>query len=441
MEANKVMEFAEKFFKNLGAKIIVNSEGLFISEVPADFEKFYGRKAPYQFVFSPQHKTPANELVEQGSYLLKAMSNFLDAQGKTTLVKINFKVDPEKELLKRIKLNNCEIEKLVSLKKHNFFFRFNFHTIFQYLNEKEKVTEDIYVYEGKIINGDLSDYELSEGRKSEVVIPDIKEPYEIAKEKMRELSKPKLVSLSEELSTRLDREIKRIEEHSITESKEVNEELNKKARKTGESIEDELFNRLADIKKDKLRTIELEKQRHGININTKLFNTTLIYYPLFSYDCFLSNKNGKRIIGISLDPLTNEFKELFCESCESKIKEIYLCTSGHVSCKNCFSRCTSCGKDHCKKCLDVECNQCGRMICKKCSTRCFSCSKNFCEDHMTKDRISGRLYCSNCLRICERCSSKKEPSTFKKSKKTGAEICGECFRKEMHDNIKGIFDN
>ena len=428
---DKIKLFVEKFFTSIGAGVFEKENSVVISNVPPKFEKFYGKISPYEFVFNKEYKNSNNEIIENGNYLLKVISNFLDESGKTTLLKINFEVNPEEEILKRIKLNNCQIEKLILKKKYNFFFRFTFHTTFQHLNNQEKMINQIHIYNNEIVEGNLSDYNIVEGNSKDVILPDIKEPYDIAKEKVKELIKPKSILISEELQKKLEKEINRIDSHFEKE----NEELKKK------NFEEEIFNeKFIEVEKDKSREIEIEKQRHSLNLGTKLFNTTLIYYPVFSHDCFLTNDSNKRIIDISYDPLREEINELFCEHCNEKISNIFFCSSGHISCKKCSSKCGSCEENYCKKCLKINCSQCDELICKKCAIRCFNCGKILCKEHLKKDSISEKYYCDDCLKVCERCSKKKEPSSFKISNKTGITICGECFRKEMQENIRDILN-
>lgn len=428
---DKIKLFVEKFFLSLGANVLAKENCLAISNVPQNFEKFYGKKSPYEFAFCKEDKSVNNELIENGNYLLKTISNFLEGSGKTALLKINFNINPEEEILKKINLNNCKIEKLMPKKKNNFFFRFTFHTTFQYLNQKEKMINQVHVYDNKIVGGDLSNYNITEGNSKDVILPDIKEPYNIAKEKVRELIKPKSILLSNELQEKLEKEIDRIESHF----KKENEELRKKKN------EEEIFKiKSKEFEKDKLREVKIENQKYSLNLGTKLFNTTLIYYPVFEYDCFLNNGKNRRIIEISYDPLLEKMNELFCESCDLKIKDINFCSSSHISCKNCFSKCNSCNENYCKKCLKTICERCDKKICKKCAIKCFSCGKIMCKEHLTKDKISEKFYCDNCLKTCERCSMKKEPTSFKISRKTGAEICGECFRREMNENVRDIFN-
>lgn len=424
----ELINFVEKFFINLKAQVLRKENILKISNVPNNFEKFYGKKSPYEFVFKIENKNLENELVQKGSFLLKTISNFLDNSGKTTLLKIKFDFNP-KIIEKIIKLKNCKIEKLIPKKKHNFFFRFTFHTAFQYLNEKEKKINEVYVYNNKIVDGNLSNYEIIEGNTKEVVLPEIKTQYELAKEKLKEINKSKIVLLSEELEKKLSKEIERIESHF----KKEKEELSKK------NLEKNiLLKKLEESKKDKLREIEIEKQRHSLNLGIKLFNTTLIYYPVFTYDCFLHNKENKRIVEIFFDPLLNQMNNLFCESCKKKTDEIYFCSSGHISCENCFTKCFSCNKSFCKKCMNIICRDCGKNICKNCSIRCFNCGKIICKKHSIKDNITEKSFCNQCLEICERCNKKKEPLNFKISKRTGADICGDCFRKEMQESVKKV---
>jgi len=439
-EADSIKQFITKFFENLQSTVIEKGDSLVISNVPEKFEKFYGKKSPYIFVFKSEDKNSQNEFIEKGNYLLKTISNFLEEQGSTTLLKINFDIDFEKEIKKRIKLNNCQIEKLIPKKKNNFFFRFTFNTSFQYLNEKEKMTNDIYLYENKIIDGDLASYIITEGNKRDVIMPDIKEPYNIAKEKVKELIQPKITLLAKNLSEKLSKEIERINRHFIQETQELKNNLKKSTKKTEKEINEELEKKINEFEKDKERAINIEKQKHSLNLNTKLFNTTLIYYPVLNYDCYLINEHGKRIIEVSFDPLTKELKQIFCESCEDKIETINLCSSGHIICNKCLIKCNSCNITYCNKCLNIICESCKKKICKKCAIRCNNCSKVMCKDHAIYDKVTDKCYCSSCLKLCERCQHKKESNRFKTSQKTGAEICEDCYRLEMQQKtLKEIF--
>lgn len=454
---NDLMEFIEKFFTNLGAEVILQGDFLIVSNIPDSFERFYGKKGPYKFVFDPVKLTPDSEFIEKGSYTMKAISSYLENSGQTTLLKINFDLDPENEIKQHLRFVNCKLERLVRKKKFNFFFRFTFHTTFQYINENEKIINNIYVHNGKIIGGDLSSYILEEGDKNEVKIPEIKESYFIAKEGLKEKIKTKTEELTFELNNRLEKEKQRIERHFSKENEEFADILEKakgrlsnleeaqdyekidRQRKTIQGIREKINEE--ELEKDKERAIQIERQKHSLNINNKLFNTTLIYYPLHTFDSTLKSANAKRIIEINFDPLTKITNFLFCEACDKKINEIFLCRTGHISCRDCFIVCESCRKEHCKKCIKIKCEQCNKNICKDCSERCFRCGKLVCNSHTKKDRISQRSFCNNCLRHCERCSNLREPYSFRKSKKTGVEVCEPCFREEMQKTaLKGVFD-
>jgi hypothetical protein len=453
----ELVEFIEKFFRNLGATVILQGDFLIVANVPIAFEKFYGKKSPYKFVFDKTKLIPESELIEKGAYILKAISNYLESSGQTTLLKINFEIDPEEEIKKRVRLVNCQIEKLIPKKRNNFFFRFTFHTIFQYLNEKEKSVNNIYVHNGKAIDGNLSDYPMEEGIKEEVKIPDIKEPYFIAKDELRNKIKSRTGELVLELNSKLKSEKERIEKHFIQENKEFSELLKKsenrlieleisrdyekisRQKRTISGLKEKTNNE--ELDKDKERAIQIEKQKHSLNIKNKLFNTTLIYYPLHNFNCILKSNFSKRMIEISFDPLTEELKNIICESCKKNTREIFLCRTGHISCRDCFTLCDSCGKEYCQKCIKAICETCGKKICNDCAVRCFRCGKLMCVAHTKNDFLSNRIYCNNCLRHCERCGQLREPYSFKKSPRTDVEICETCFRNEMQKKaLEGVFD-
>lgn len=454
----KLIDFIEKFFRNLGASILFESNGIVIFKVPESFEKFYGKKSPYKFVFRKQDEVNDFEFVDKTTYIIKAISSYLENSGQTTLLKIDFKIDPIEKITKALTLDNAKLVKLDPKKRHNFFFRFTFHTTFQYINENEKSINDIYVFEGKIIDGDLSSYPVLEGNKDEIKVPDMKEAYFIAKDELKKRIESKTEEIAQELNSRLDVEKDRIESHFLQELKEHKENLEKSTKKLIEigregdmekiSKQKKLIESLREktnvmeFERDKLRAIQLEKQKHMLNVNNKLFNTTLIYYPLFTHNATIKNAHAKKVIEFIFDPISDEVKPIACEICEGKTKKISLCSNEHVVCEKCSSICESCHKVYCKKCVHITCEICSKNICKECSVRCFRCSKVVCKNHTKKDKITGNVYCNKCLKHCERCSNLKDPTSFKLSKRTNAPICEECYRNEMQKGVlKGVFED
>lgn len=482
---NQIKNFTINFFKNLGSQIQEKQDTLLVTSIPEKFEKFFGKQGPYTLVFDLS-KSANGELVAKGSYMLKAMKSFLENSGSTTLLKMNFNIYPEKEIQKHIKLKNCEINKLTKKFKNKFFTRFTFQTNLQYLNKKETLINHIFVHEGEVIDGDLNDYDVSEGNKKDLIVEGVKEDYEIAKADLQEKLQPKIKEISEVLETQLEKELSRIKAHyqnrilESTEAIQTNAEKIKylqeqkaklirrpssaststNANAPREDLEregnkfDERIQRhqtiIENIKKDgKLKDfeekekfeIQSEKSKHNIDIRNKLINTTIIYYPIFTFDIFLKKDKTGRIVEISYNPLTHEFSEFFCESCNSKINKLSLCSSGHIACENCLSNCGNCGKEFCKKCITKTCNICGKEICKDCTITCFSCGKTVCKSHAQVDSLSGKTYCKNCLKYCPKCFQNKDPKYFKTSS-DNTQICAQCFAKEQAQKaVKGIFRN
>ncbi len=454
----KLREFTEEFFKSLGCKISIVGEGILIENVPESFEKYYGKNSPYKVVFYREEKE-GFEIVTKGSYLLKAMTSYLEKSGETTLLKIDFKIDGEEEIKKRIKLDNCEIARLSKNKKYDYFTRFTFLTTFQYLNGKEQVTNDIYVYKGKVTKGDLESYDVSEGDKREINIENIEESYNTAREELRSLLTGKTELLKKELEEKLEKEVLRIEEHFKQRIKEMEESLEKSLdkRKTfeiqlGQGNDEEITSKIKKIdsdielvqkdnlidnfEKEKENELKAELYKHGLNISNKLMNTTIIYYPLLSFNILLKNSTSNRLIEINYNPLTGEMNDIFCDSCSTKLNELLLDGAGHLICKKCAIRCGDCGEIHCKKCLIKECSLCGKKICMNCATKCNSCGKDFCKSHTRKDAFDGKDYCLNCVSRCEVCGE-----YFKKKKSSERQICEKCRIKEIEKNtIKDIFD-
>ncbi|MFZ5954925.1 MAG: hypothetical protein ACOYT4_00720 [Nanoarchaeota archaeon] len=461
-EIEQIQEFTINFFKNLKCKIS-DGEIIIIENVPKDFEEFFKKKSPYQLAFSEESKTEESILVAKGSSLLNAIRSFLEKSGSTTLLKIDFDVD-YKDFVKKYCFKNAEISNVQVKKKNNFFSRFTFLTTFQYLNDKEQILNELYVHNGEIVEGDLHGYEVVEGRKEDVSVEKIEEDCNIAKQNLKLRIEKKTEEVKNFLNQRLEKEISRIQGHYINHSEELKagliEELNK-LKQAGEKISNEdekykLNNKINEvlkkidslergetfekIEKEKSSAINGETQKHSLNIHNKLINTTIIYYPVYHFEILLKNKFANRVVTIIHNPLTQETNSLFCESCKLQTDDLYLCSSGHISCIKCMNRCMSCSGEFCEPCLKKRCEYCGAKLCNNCGERCFSCGKTFCQNHMKNDSITGRRSCINCLKQCPKCFEYSAPRNFKKDK-NGMQICPRCFSKEFGRNVaRRIFE-
>ncbi len=463
METEKLQKFIENFFKNIKSEVMWKNHILFIDKVPNNFQKFLGKTAPYKFVFEEKYSNEG-ELITKSSYLVKAISNFLENSGKTTLLKINFNINPEEEVKKYLKFGNCSLGRVSKKNKNKSMTRFTFQTNFQYLNKRDTLINHLFVYDNKVFEIDLSKYEVIEGNKREIEIKGLEKDYETAKTEIKKIISPKVNELGIYLKEKLQKEIERINEHynqrryegqeSIVSALEKIQNLKKQKEKNpGDKTIDEKLKRLEKIiqcAKEKNNIGEVnqreeidirnEKNKHNLSINNKLINTSVIYYPVFVFDLFLKHGKGGRMTEFELDPLIKEFSYFSCENCKENLDKLNICLSGHLSCENCLKKCGSCGNNLCEKCVVKKCNVCGKEICKNCSATCFSCNKNICKSHLKKEGISGKMFCPNCLKKCPRCFQEKNPKYFKKSPKDNLNICDKCFAKDVGDRtMKDIF--
>jgi len=375
----------------------------------------------------------------------------------TSYLKIDLKINPQEELNKRISFPNSEIKKTVLREKPGFFYKFTFNTIFNYLEKKESISNEIYVFNSKPISGDLSEYILLEADFSENEVPNFKNSYFIAKEEVKKRIQEKTNQISKSLGMNFENEKEKIETKFDIETKGFQKELEEitnrlmELTRRGEvekiSEQKKIINSLKEksnflaLEKDKMRAIQLENQKHLLNVENKLEKTTVIKYPIYFFTIDVKAEPLKKSFVVEFDPMAKEISGLACESCSNKVREIFICSSGHATCKKCSLECQSCEKSFCKKCLKNTCETCSKKICKDCSVRCFRCSKLICKNHTRKDPVTGRHYCNSCLKRCERCTDMKDPYSFKVSKKTNAEVCEDCFRKEMQGKVlSGVFE-
>lgn len=450
-----IKKFTESFFTNLKSSLSWQGNILVVDKVPKEFESFCGKKAPYYFAFD-RLACPINqdvEIMDKGSVFIKAMSSFLENRAQTTLLKLDFpKLD-----LSLLKLKNCKIMKSSLKEENKFIFRFTFNTTLQYLNEKEQLINSIFVSDSPT-EFSLEGLPVIEGKKSEVSIPDIKEKYEMARKKVRELINPKVEEISNQLQQKLSAEILRIKSHYQHQFLEIDTELKKNKEQLAEleagKTSGDIKNIPARINKLKEQIEELEKKKrledsgdgpiakeekffltdedhkHSLNLDNKLLNTTIIYSPLFHYSIMLKSEEAGRQIELIFDPLKKQANDFFCEACNKNLEEIYLCSSGHITCAKCQEKCRECGKDYCTLCLDKTCDYCGKKTCRKCSFRCAKCGKNYCKTH-TKKTLEGKQSCISCTKSCSSCG---QASDYLRKCTCGASFCSKC-----SDKILGQF--
>lgn len=458
MEKDKLTNFVIKFFENLKANLSWDDKILVIKNVPESFEKSYGKKAPYYLVFEEKNKTENTELVISGRGILNHITQYLGTTGgNTTLLKMNFNMDPANLIKKEFEFINSNITGLKQSYKNNFFYRFTFQTTFTYLNQQEQLLNEIYVHNNEIVEGDLAGYPVSEGKKEDISAKDIETNYEIAKLKIKTLIANKTKEIGQELNDELTAEIKRVQEHYKTQKSEINnkvtseieklsilknqntnseiekQELNRRIKKiesTVEKIKEE--NNLFKIEKEEEFTINDLRQKHSLNITNKLINTTIIYYPIFTFNLSFDN-TFKKSLPLIYNPLTDNFDPVICSHCEQPIIKIEMCSSGHVVCPECAVVCKDCGQSYCKNCLKYSCEHCKKRLCKNCAIKCSFCNKIFCKEHSKQDQTTNEKGCVNCFKVCPKCKNSSNPKSFKKV--GNVLICQKCANKEISKKI------
>ena len=458
MPEDKLGDLVYRFFEAFKCNVKWNDGVLHIENVPKDFEKFFGKRSPYYFSFDPKLKK--GELITKASYLIKIINDYMDNKAETTLLKINFEPNLKNEIQSKFLLRNCKISSLSKKEEMEFFIRFTFLTTIQYLNEKEQITTSIYLSNNKIINLNDSSFNLIDGKKRDIskilnIEEQIESNYDIAKGKVQKISKPDIQKITDSLNEKLNKEIDRINKHLNKEISEIEKRLDKhqekirklqtKYEKTGDKsilekrnkIEEKVFEihnstDLKKLKKDQELLIQNEIRKHGINIKNKIINTSIIYYPIFKLQIFFKTPKAGKIMEIFYDPLEKEFSEIKCESCNKKVEEIIICSSGHLTCKDCGKFCEGCNEVVCDKCQNTVCPECSKIVCSKCVDRCLVCGKTKCLDHFPSS--SDNHVCNKCLVTCFNCGKgfRKE---FMKTDEYGRSTCQKCYTKNVGRDI------
>jgi hypothetical protein len=456
----KLKDFLISFFEKSGAKCRAEGEYLIVENADKKFEAVYQKRSPYRISFSRGGDDSSADYFYNGSRLFSAVMSLLNQNASSTILRINIDLDPLKEVQEKISLDNCIIQSVKKDYKDNFFSRFTFQINFKYLNKNEEILQEIFVHNNKIIKGDLKNYDVSAGDLQEVDTKYMKEDYIIAKNEIKEIIKPRVAQISKEISVKLAGEIERIKKHYEAQLNEVLEARKKRCNRLEELKKEKDSSETREKKKRLEREIALqnmeelreavraeeefaiadERQKHTVNVDTKLMNSTVLYYPKYLINILLRESQTKRVFQIVYDPLTSELSNTECSYCNAKMKRPGLCKQSHVCCSDCLFSCASCGARFCKRCLKYKCNSCGYPLCTGCKRLCNGCGRTYCKEHILNENTWGESYCSSCLDFCSSCSSnvpKKELETLPSGKTT----CLKCKIKEKKKKIlMGIFE-
>jgi hypothetical protein len=438
---NKIRNVIVAFFRGLKCEVKETENYISVKKIPENIQKNLGLKSEETITFD---KSTEGIFADDKSDLFIKIKEYLKTKSGKTLLKIDF--DFPSNIQEKIKLRNCSISSVEKKQENNYFSRFTFLTTFRSLNKVEQIINEIFVHEGIVVSGDLRDYKIKEGNVEEASTEHLNKDYLIAKEKLKELLNPKINELSASLNVELKNEKDRIEEHY---SKIVNEfnlhrsralERILEAEKNGEDEEkikkmkdalEKSFpeSELTKVNSEIKEVINNEKSKYSLNIENKLLDTTIIYYPIFKIQICLEESGFKKNIEVSYNPLTESVKEFLCDSCKSNLEEINVCHGGHICCSSCLYSCSECGKRFCKDCFSGLCDSCGKLVCKKCARKCGICKKLFCKNCIRLNSKFGRDVCANCSSYCSNCSAIVEKKSLVKSK-SGAMICETCSIKE-----------
>ncbi len=398
MESNALKIFSMQFFKELGASINDSGNFLEIINVPAKFQKFYGKNEPYKLVFDKTLAVSGAELITAESYLLKMMKSYLDDSGDSVLLSLNYPIQIDSFIRKNFEMHNCVISKATASINQNFLFKFTFQTTYKYLNEEERFVNEVFVDKGQIINLDLSAFTVSDLNKKDIDMTQLRHYYSIAKENIKEAINKRTSIIASVLEDSLSKEIARVSSYYEQRVKEIDEQLARINSKDTKSKQDPaiLNEQKEQFVKEKELFVQNEQKKHSLRLNTKLINTTVMLYPVYSIESFFKSDAVTRLVLVGFDPLNNKITRPVCDICKSTLSEIILCNGNHLVCRQCGVKCEECSKISCETCLKQKCSVTKRSICKQCGRTCTKCKAFKNKRFMNSDSLGRYLVCKNC---------------------------------------------
>jgi len=424
------------FFKSLKCDISETPNSIIINKIPEKAWRSFDISENIEINFV---NNGYGIFIDVHSELYRRIKDYLKSNPSKTLLKIDFEFPSN--IREKIPLRNCSVAKIEKKHENNYFSRFTILTTFRYLSKGEQVLNEIYVHEGKLVQGDLKDYDVKEGDVEEASTDHLASDYNVAKKTLHELIDSKVNEISLELDDELSKEVLRIEEHYSSILGEFN--LNKsrlverikeaqisgdeeKLKKLNELFENNFCEReFQKILNDKKSILDNEKMKFSLDVENKLINTTIIYYPIFKIFLSLDEAGFRKTLELMFNPLTREITNFTCDSCNTLLDQINVCHGGHICCGSCLHVCSECGKRFCRLCMAGICNSCGKLVCKSCARECDDCKKLFCKNCMRTSSLTGKEKCTSCVSYCPKCSKIVEKSNLVRGS-SGVMVCRVC---------------
>ncbi len=395
MENNPLKTFSMQFFKELGAGVNDSGDFLEVTSVPAKFQKFYGKNEPYRLVFDKSLASPNAELITSESYLLKMMKSYLEDTGDSVLLCLNYPIQIDSFIRKNFELHDCVISKATASINQNFLFKFTFQTTYKYLNEEERFVNEVFIDNGVVVKPDLSAFTTTNLNKKDIDITELREYYSVAKEYIKEAINKRTSVIASLLDDNLSKEIARVSSYYEQRVKEIDEQL---SRLNSKSQKDPavLNVQKQQFVSEKELFVQNEQKKHSLRLNTKLINTTIMLYPIYSIEAFFKSDNVTRLVVIGFDPLKNKITSPLCDICKTSLNEIILCNGNHLVCRKCGVKCEDCAKVSCETCLRQKCSVTRRKICRQCGRVCVKCKAFKNKRFMLTDSLGRQVVCRDC---------------------------------------------
>ena len=224
----------------------------------------------------------------------------------------------------------------------------------------------------------------------------LRESYEFAKSKIKDLISSKTNSIAKQLDDNLSKEIQRINDHHSQQVREVESHISKgKAKNVNFDVSNYESQKKQFISERDLQLANEEK-KYSLRINTKLLTTAIMLSPVYDFEVFFKNNNITRLVLISYEPLHDKFSSPYCDLCKKQLSEIILCNGNHLVCRECGAECEDCGKISCNQCLKNKCSITHRKICRECGATCAKCKLFKNKRFMVKDSLGRYIVCRNC---------------------------------------------
>lgn len=395
--------FVRTFFENFGSAITEHGESLVI-KLSDELRAVFGQDV-LRLSFDPQFVDESTELVTHGSYVANTIIDFLGDRGIKVVSRLPELFNPNREELRTsITVLNAHIQGMKLKNERNVDVLFNFKCTFLSDEKSEVIYHmgvdqrgtvfDAQSYYTADVMGDVRPIETPKGA-IDLTKKDLELRFRECLRKASDLAQARGRSLQEDILKRLHRNVLRIKGYYGAQIDELH--------RNQPGYEEKRLH----LQREYDHKLKEEIDNHRLRIVLKLLSYQVVERSEIEVTLSLRAEASEPLhVQVIYDCYTGSIDYGQCPSCGNPMSEIVVTGEGHISCRQCVTACSSCGREQRRNLMHQVCNVCNQPVCDDCVQTCSQCGVAVCSEHGTVCDVGHEVVCTRCVRLCSVCQKK-----------------------------------